>query len=443
MSRQGNEHDDFAVMLISQKETRIDHNKNMTSSTNKFKQEFEIPEDLEHYKKEPNKQTKRKTENFFDLTKDLPENNIVDWPFSPPKKLKRNVREESEEKGIVDEGLPRKTEDNIKRNLEEEQKSIKILKVKPNRIRRLFPKWKLPETKSPKENVKQIHRYLPKPIFIEKGTLDYHYQALRRNFDVLVRNIAKITPLTKLVIRGIHQRYCETDTLILKTEERTKLFNNWMEIECLRKEVIFWKHLLPSTGDLFTGLWKKLTSKGRLYSFLDLQSQMLKNKMINNIKINKEEFIKNMISWPFFDLKYLDSEDIEIAQKNEENSLNGKNSLVVRNLPFQKSSPTQTGIAISENKIDYSRPWTLIVTGQDGAYFIRPRLFKFDDKDNVKIVSFSQLTFRTVAFHLINFLGELDINNLKFIIIQCDMVEVKELVKIRHKITPNIKTSNI
>ena len=130
MSRQGNEHDDFAVMLISQKETRIDHNKNMTSSTNKFKQEFEIPEDLEHYKKESNKQTKRKTENFFDLTKDLPENNIVDWPFSPPKKLKRNVREESEEKGIVDEGLPRKTEDNIKRNLEEEQKSIKILKVK-------------------------------------------------------------------------------------------------------------------------------------------------------------------------------------------------------------------------------------------------------------------------------------------------------------------------
>ena len=96
-----------------------------------------------------------------------------------------------------------------------------------------------------------------------------------------------------------------------------------------------------------------------------------------------------------------------------------------------------------ENKIDYSRPWTLIVTGQDGAYFIRPRLFKFDDKDNVKIVSFSQLTFRTVAFHLINFLGELDINNLKYIIIQCDMVEVKELVKIRHKIIPNIKTSNI
>ena len=165
--------------------------------------------------------------------------------------------------------------------------------------------------------------------------------------------------------------------------------------------------------------------------------------MINNIKINKEEFIKNMISWPFFDLKHLDSEDIEIAQKNVENSLNGKNSLVVRNLPFQKSSPTQTGIAISENKIDYSRPWTLIVTGQDGAYFIRPRLFKFDDKDNVKIVSFSQLTFRTVAFHLINFLGELDINNLKYIIIQCDMVEVKELVKIRHKIIPNIKTSNI
>ena len=88
MSRQGNEHDDFAVMLISQKETRIDHNRNVTSSTNKFKQEFEIPENLEHYKKEPNKQLKRKTENFFDLTKDLPENIIVDWPFYPPKKLK-------------------------------------------------------------------------------------------------------------------------------------------------------------------------------------------------------------------------------------------------------------------------------------------------------------------------------------------------------------------
>ena len=155
MSKQGNEHDDFSIMVISQKEARMDHDRDMTSLSNEFKPEFEIPENLEHYKKETNKQLKRKTENFFDLTKDLPENIIVDWPFYPPKKLKRNIREEPEGIGKIDEELPKKTEDNMREKLEEEQEDNGIMNVKTNRIRRIFPNWKVPETKKPKENGKK------------------------------------------------------------------------------------------------------------------------------------------------------------------------------------------------------------------------------------------------------------------------------------------------
>ena len=157
MSKQGDEHDDFSVMLISQKGTRMDHDRNLTSFPNKFKQEFEIPENLEHYKKESNKQLKRKTENFFDLTKDLPENIIVDWPFYPPKKLKRNIREEPEGIGKIDEDLPAQTEDNRRKKLEGKQEDNRAMNVKTNRIRRIFPNWKLPEIKKKRKKTKRKH----------------------------------------------------------------------------------------------------------------------------------------------------------------------------------------------------------------------------------------------------------------------------------------------
>ena len=155
MSEQGKDHHDFSIMVISQEEARMGNDGNKASLSNKFKPEIDIPENLEHCKKETDKQIKRKAENFFDLTKDLPENIIVDWPFYPSKKLKRNMRKEPEETNKNKEDLPAQTGDNRGKKMEERKEDNRAMNGKANRIRRIFPDWKLPEIKKTERKRKE------------------------------------------------------------------------------------------------------------------------------------------------------------------------------------------------------------------------------------------------------------------------------------------------